>query len=233
MKRGRIALAAAVASAVIVGWTTLDSGDHQVISAGAEFSASGVGEDVAELLGKVVVVDELPHVSGYERGCGIDKKTKFREGCVFGRAWNDPDDRSGCDTRNRILAAQLHDVKFKPGSRDCKVVAGWLIDPYTGTRITLGQIQIDHVFSEHRAWNAGAAGWDAQRRIAFANDPANLLAVSSKANEAKGDSGIGQWLPPRPDERCSYVMRYLKVAVSYQLSVTVGDRAAAVTACRA
>lgn len=51
-------------------------------------------------------------------------------------------------TRNDVLATQMIDIEFKPGTRDCKVAAGILHDPYTGSTIDdLGKIQIDHVLS--------------------------------------------------------------------------------------
>lgn len=80
----------------------------------------------------------------------------FREACVYGPAWTDdytgPSSHDGCDTRNDVLKIQLVDVAFKPGTRDCKVIAGTLHDPYTGTDIAFSTsnpsaIQIDHVLS--------------------------------------------------------------------------------------
>ncbi|WP_253741478.1 HNH endonuclease family protein [Rhodococcus sp. KB6] len=55
-------------------------------------------------------------------------------------------------TRNDVLKIQLVDVAFKPGTRDCKVIAGTLHDPYTGTDIAFSTsnpsaIQIDHLLS--------------------------------------------------------------------------------------
>lgn len=55
-------------------------------------------------------------------------------------------------TRNDVLKIQLVDVAFKPGTRDCKVIAGTLHDPYTGTTIEFEKanasaVQIDHVLS--------------------------------------------------------------------------------------
>ncbi len=55
-------------------------------------------------------------------------------------------------TRNDVLKLQLVDVAFKPGTRDCKVVAGTLHDPYTRTDIAFSTsnpsaIQIDHLLS--------------------------------------------------------------------------------------
>lgn len=55
-------------------------------------------------------------------------------------------------TRNDVLGAQLVNVRFKPGTRDCKVIGGTLHDPYTGKTIEFdpakgSAIQIDHVVS--------------------------------------------------------------------------------------
>jgi hypothetical protein len=238
LKRRYVALAVSAVAAAAVGSTRLGTGAHPTLSASSAPAASAssvpaVNASISELLTKVSVVDELPHVPGYERGCGTDKKTQSRQGCVFGPAWNDPSDTSGCDTRNRVLAAQLHDTAFKPGTRRCKVTAGWLIDPYTGQRITLHQIEIDHIVPLHRAFDSGAATWDLLRRRQFANDTRNLLAVSAHANQSKGDSGPGQWLPDNPAERCPYVTQYLAVTVDYQLPITRDDKAAAITACAA
>lgn len=81
-----------------------------------------------QLLASVRVVPTRPQLPGYERGCEPGR------GCVFGPAWTDdydgPGGHDGCDTRNNVLAAQLTEVSFRPGTRDCVVVAGVLRDPY-------------------------------------------------------------------------------------------------------
>ena len=73
---------------------------------------------------------------------------------------------------------------------------GTLHDPYTGATIdfvrgpdTSNSIEIDHVVSLADAWYKGARSWDPQRRLDFANDPRNLLAVSPKANFDKAFPG--------------------------------------------
>lgn len=188
-------------------------------------SAAEPAPDLADLLTKVTVVKDIPLIPGYERECGKGKR------CVFGPRWSDPQDHSGCDTRNRILAAQLSDVQFKPKTRNCSVISGWRIDPYTGERIELAQIQIDHIVPLHRAWNAGASKWDLARRRAFANDVRNLVAVKDKANRDKSDSSLSQWMPPNTGEHCHYALEYLNISAIYELPITEADRDAAIRAC--
>ena len=51
-------------------------------------------------------------------------------------------------TRNRLLRNELQGVQYKPGTRDCKVIAGRLDpDPYTGNTVDLKQVAIDHIVS--------------------------------------------------------------------------------------
>lgn len=187
-------------------------------------------QDIAALLAGITAVKTLPNVPGYERSCGPGK------GCVFGPAWKDVD-RTGCDTRNRVLATQLRNPVFKPGTRNCKVVSGTLDDPYGATTLSYpgsGQrgVEIDHIFPLARAWDAGAASWPVEDRERFANDLDNLQATSGVLNAAKGDSGPDSWLPPNTKYACEYVQRYLRVAAKYQLLITQSDGAAAQRACR-
>lgn len=189
------------------------------------------GGRVNELLGRIRVVPDLPNVDGYERSCSPGK------GCVFGPAWTDVA-RTGCDTRNRVLASQLRRVEFKPGTRDCKVVAGLLDDPYTGATIDFTtanprKVEIDHVFALARAWDAGASSWPYDRRVAFANDTDNLRAVSGKENSRKSDSGPDTWMPPNEAFGCEYVTEYLTIAAKYQLAITADDGMVATQACSA
>lgn len=148
---------------------------------------------------------------------------------AFGPAWADVD-RNGCDTRNDVLARDLVDVAFEPGTHDCVVLTGTLDDPYSGTTIAFergpdsADVQIDHVVALSDAWQKGAQQWDAERRRQFANDPANLLAVDGPTNAAKGDGDAATWLPPSTGYRCAYVVRQVRVKAAYGLWVTVAER---------
>lgn len=181
--------------------------------------------DLASLLDHVKVVDRINDVPGYERSC------KRGDACSFGPAWNDPTDTTGCDTRNRLLARDLRDVVFKDGTRNCKVIAGWLQDPYSGERVDRMDVELDHTVALHRAWNAGAWQWDSRKRQIFANDPMELRALSSSVNQAKSDAALDEWMPPLPQARCPFVIDYLSVMAKYELPITVSERDAAAAAC--
>lgn len=136
---------------------------------------------------------------------------------------------NGCDTRNRILARDLMNVTYAPTTDIvvCKVQSGTLNDPYTGTTIlfirgedTSDDVQIDHVVALSDAWQKGAQQLTFEQRVAFANDPLNLLAVDGAVNQKKGDSDAASWLPPNKAFRCAYIARQIAVKKKHGLWVT-------------
>lgn len=173
------------------------------------------------VLGQLEVKGRAPK-TGYDRD-------------LFGQAWSDDVGvefgHNGCDTRNDILKRDLQDLTFRPGTRDCVVLTGVLDGPYTGERIefqrgqdTSSLVQIDHVVALSDAWQKGAQQLTVDQRRDFANDPLNLLAVSGRANQQKGDGDTATWLPPRREFRCSYVSRQVLVKERYGLWVTPAER---------
>ncbi|MEZ0446503.1 HNH endonuclease family protein [Cellulomonas sp. ICMP 17802] len=142
----------------------------------------------------------------------------------FGQAWADVD-RNGCDTRNDVLRRDLA-VTVVDG---CVVLRGTLDDPYTGVPIPFARgpdsaaVQIDHVVALSDAWQTGAQAWTPARREAFANDPANLLAVDGPANQEKGAADAATWLPPNRGYRCVYALRQVRVKAAYGLWVTAPE----------
>lgn len=151
----------------------------------------------------------------------------------FGDAWSDAgvgiaDARNGCDTRNDVLRrdAKKGTVRFKAGTRNCKVIGGAWVSPYTGATITAPrQLDIDHIVPLARAWSSGAKSWPAQRRLNFANDPDNLQAADASSNRSKGDLGPSAWRP-RAQFQCAYAVAYLRPVEKYQLPLTRADVAA-------
>jgi hypothetical protein len=145
----------------------------------------------------------------------------------YGEAWVDVD-HNGCRTRDDVLTRDL--TRRQYGDR-CVVVAGTLLDPYTHQLLTFRKadaaaIQIDHVVSLSDAWQTGAQQWTAEKRLQFANDPMELLAVSGAVNEAKSDADAASWLPPYRPFWCAFVTRQVQVKAKYGLWVTAAERAA-------
>jgi hypothetical protein len=143
--------------------------------------------------------------------------------------WSDPD-RNGCDARNDTLKRDLTNITYKAGTRDCKVIAGQLLDPFSGKVITFSAtkvvIDIDHVVALSNAWQTGAAYFDKNKRSQIANDPLNLLAVDAKLNRKKGDGDAATWLPPNKTFRCEYVGLQISVKAKYALWVTAAEKTA-------
>ena len=143
--------------------------------------------------------------------------------------WSDPD-RNGCNARNDTLKRDLTNITYKVGTRDCKVVGGQLLDPFSGKSITFSStksnIDIDHLVALSNAWQTGAAYFDKAKRTQIANDPLNLLAVDAKLNRQKGDGDAATWLPPAKSFRCEYVAAQIAVKVKYSLWLTAPEKSA-------
>lgn len=164
---------------------------------------------------------------------GRAPKTGYKR-AVFGPAWADVD-RNGCDTRNDILYRDLTSKVFKSGTRECVVLSGTLLDPYSGEKISFlrgvtssMEVQIDHVVALSNAWQTGAFKLTFEKRREFANDPLNLVAVKGRLNSQKGDGDAATWLPPRKNIRCAYVAQQIAVKAKYNLWVTPPEKAAMV-----
>jgi hypothetical protein len=171
------------------------------------------------MLATLAVKGRAP-MTGYDRG-------------EFGAAWTDTN-RNGCDTRNDVLRRDLTGREIKPGTGSCVALAGWLApDPYTGDRIHFvyggaSEVDIDHVVALGDAWQTGAFRWVPLKRLALANDPMNLLAVSASANRSKGDGDAATWLPSNKSYRCKYVARQVAVKAKYGLWITAAEHNATV-----
>ena len=144
---------------------------------------------------------------------------------LFGPAWVDVDG-NGCDTRNDVLARDLAEVVLDTAEGTCTVLAGELVDPYSGQRLAFARgedssaVQIDHVVALADAWQKGAWRWTDAARQEFANDPLNLLAVDGALNQEKGAGDAATWLPPNTGVRCAYAVRQILVKDRWDLSVT-------------
>lgn len=165
---------------------------------------------------------------------GWDRESDFRR-YQFGEAWSDDVNvefgHNGCNTRDDILRRDLRNLVVRPFT--CFAQSGTLIDPYTGATIEFvrgpessNSVEIDHVVALADAWYKGARAWDPQRRLDFANDPRNLLAVSPKANFDKAFRDAASWLPPNEAFRCDFVARQVDVKTAYGLWLSAKEKKA-------
>ena len=180
---------------------------------GAAPVKTGKVSPVIAVLNKLAVKGRAPK-TGYERS-------------LFGDGWGN---LGYCDLRNYVLNRDLTNVTWRSG-KSCEVATGTLRDPYTGKTInfvrgvsTSLKVQIDHVVAVSDAWQKGAQQWNSTKRVAFYNDPLNLLAVDGPTNSAKGDSDAASWLPPNKAYRCAYVARQVAVKSKYGLWVTSAEK---------
>ena len=125
--------------------------------------------------------------------------------------------------RDEILKRDGNSVSTENG----KLVSGHWKDFYSGRLIKdKRKIDIDHIFPLNRANNSGAYAWTILEKEKFANDPENLLAVSSEENRQKGAKGPSEWLPSDQSYHKEYAIKYLHIARKYNLSITKEDKEA-------
>lgn len=153
----------------------------------------------------------------------------------FGAAWTDVD-ANGCNQRDDVLLRDAVPTTARTapqGACDHDVIAGSWLDPYTGRMLTFDDLKdeaqaqaipIDHLVPLSEAHRSGAAGWTPERRLAFANDLGNLVAVGGSANSAKGDGDPPRWLPPDL-VRCAYATAWVDVKSRWLLTVDAAERA--------
>ncbi|MCK0441148.1 HNH endonuclease family protein [Gordonia alkaliphila] len=141
----------------------------------------------------------------------------------FGPRWTDNHSarlgHNGCRTDADIIREQILDSTY---ADECSVAAGTVNDLYTGTTYPYDRqsIQIDHVVSLSQAWKTGARYLSQSQRVAFANDPDNLLVAGASANMSKGNKSFDQWRPDNSAFVCVYGARQIRVKAKYQLWVT-------------
>jgi hypothetical protein len=208
-------LAVLAVLAVLVAYQTVSAVSHRSRDFVVQAGLPTVRQD-ADVLAGVVVVPTRIHRHDYRRA-------------LFGDAWDDDNDaplgRNGCDTRDDILNRDLVEVT-RVSTKRCPaaVATGILHDPYTNATVAFTRgagvgeaVQIDHIVPLAYAWEMGASGWPYAKRLRFANDPANLLAVAGPANQDKGDAQPALWMPPNTAFRCQYAVQFIAVLRGYQL----------------
>lgn len=140
---------------------------------------------------------------------------------LFG-GWADFD--GDCMNTRHELLAELSTGRITTSRDGCYVQHGRWNDPYTG-RIynTARDLDVDHLVPLAYAWSRGADSWSSEKRVKFANDPANLFAVQASANRQKGADGPLDWMPPNQAFHCQYLLRFTRVSLSYELQFSQSE----------
>lgn len=207
-------------------------GDLVSDSVGALFGGTGsIGGDIPAAHGGDWTVDAAAAIATLE---GIEVKGKAPKTgysrSFFGRAWDDGAaveyGGNGCDQRSDVLGYSLTSKVMRD---ECIVESGTLHGPYTGKIIQYKRdrtpdVDIDHRVALAHSFQTGAQQWSAEKRLAFANDPRNLVAVDASANRQKGDGDAATWLPPNKAYRCTYVAAQIDVKATYGLWVTQPEK---------
>ncbi|KJY42995.1 hypothetical protein VR41_05180 [Streptomyces sp. NRRL B-1568] len=129
-----------------------------------------------------------------------------------------------CNTREVVLKRDGDNVQQ---NAKCAAVSGTWRSPYDGATWKDAQdVDIDHLVPLAQAWRSGASSWTTAQRQAFANDLTRpqLIAVTDRVNQAKGDKDPAQWMPPLASYRCTYAQMWVDVKHYYKLTVDSAEK---------
>ena len=132
---------------------------------------------------------------------------------------------NGCDARQDALVAWSIEPATVNRSSGCRVVAGSWVSPYDGMASNNpSDFDVDHLVPLADAFDSGGWQWTAERRRAFANDPAELVVASASSNRSKGSQSPDQWRPSDRSSWCAYADGWVRVKSSWGLTVTTSER---------
>ena len=135
------------------------------------------------------------------------------------------DDDGDCqDARQEVLIAEsLEPVTFEDDRR-CRVETGRWWAPHLGHHLENPRhIDVDHHVPLKNAHLSGGWRWDAERKEEYANyleDPAHLVAISSRHNRSKGARGPEEWAPPDNGLWCRYALDWTEIKQRWDLTMT-------------
>ena len=120
---------------------------------------------------------------------------------AFGSDWADPDG-NGCDARNDVLARDMTDPWIDGDG--CEVLTGTLADDPWSSLAEVDfrrggngeEVPIDHILPVALAWELGAWEWTPEERVAFYNDPLNLVVTTNIPADKLGtteNASINGW----------------------------------------
>ncbi|MDT8427738.1 MAG: hypothetical protein RQ757_03115 [Pseudomonadales bacterium] len=134
-------------------------------------------------------------------------------------------DENNCrGTRHTLLTITSQVTVSFTNPRECEVRTGRWLDEYTGRVFEVAtQLALDHIIPLRYAHNHRGDRWPPQKKVAFANDPMNLVLIERREQGRKRDRGPSQYLP-RAEYHCSYARQWQAIAEKYELDMANRDR---------
>ena len=175
-----------------------------------------------------VTACEMPDTFDFRRRARDSLLTDYRQREKFFNEddWSYEEDFDGdCQsTRQEILVLTSRvDVRYT-NPRNCVVRTGEWLDEYTGALFKVAvKLEVDHIIPRMYAHTHGGDRWTPEKKLAFANDPLNIMLVERREIRRKRDRGPSRYLP-RAEFQCEYINLWNQISEKYDLQLSTIDR---------
>ena len=175
-----------------------------------------------------VTACEMPDTFDFRRRARDSLLTDYRQREKFFNEddWTYEEDFDGdCQsTRQEILVLTSRvDVRYT-NPRNCVVRTGEWLDEYTGELFKVAvKLEVDHIIPRMYAHTHGGDRWTPEKKLAFANDPLNIMLVERREIRRKRDRGPSRYLP-RDEFQCEYINLWNQISEKYDLQLSTTDR---------
>jgi len=135
------------------------------------------------------------------------------------REWANKRGNTCQKTYTQVLAETSQiEISYAKKNECVFVTNGQWLDPYTNKVVDgVRSIALDQRISLQEAHYYGGSGWPRSKRMAFKNDPMNLLPVSIEQKRDRNGRPGTQWMPQNKAYWCDYVVHREIVARQYDL----------------
>ena len=175
-----------------------------------------------------VTACEMPDTFDFRRRARDSLLTDYRQREKFFNEddWSYEEDFDGdCQsTRQEMLVLTSRvDVRYT-NPRNCVVRTGEWLDEYTGELFKVAvKLEVDHIIPRMYAHTHGGDRWTPEKKLAFANDPLNIMLVERREIRRKRDRGPSRYLP-RDEFQCEYINLWNQISEKYDLQLSTIDR---------
>ena len=175
-----------------------------------------------------VTACEMPDTFDFRRRARDSLLTDYRQREKFFNEddWSYEEDFDGdCQsTRQEILILTSRvDVRYT-NPRNCVVRTGEWLDEYTGELFKVAvKLEVDHIIPRMYAHTHGGDRWTPEKKLAFANDPLNIMLIDRREIRRKRDRGPSRYLP-RDEFQCEYINLWDQISEKYNLQLSTSDR---------